>query len=484
MEISNHNILLAMRDALPVEPFNTGTPPAPGQMYLPTAHKKSLQLYSSLVVGARGVGKSTWTSALADDHLRQEVLGIEIPDLSLTDVFVGFSGKAEPDKYPDPTTGIIRDLLKEYAVSEFWQAIVARNLFDNTDEIPVDKWGNTVAWIRSNQEEWSKRLYETNMRLKEKGRYKLLVFDALDRTSDDWESMDNLLRALLSLSVRLKGYSNIYTKIFLREDQFSRNITNFPDSSKLLSTQTALEWSPQDLHGLLWQHLCNADGENGTLFREIYREVVKESLTQNPNNGVWMLSKEIKNDEQLQRELFKRLAGPWMGTDPRRGVPYVWVVSHLADGKKQTSPRSFLAAIKEAAESSIENRNSKYPLYYGSIKTSVRRASSIRVNEIAEDYPWVGLLCNLLKDNNVPISFEEVKNIWSAKYPEGPQTIEAEFSKRISPQTLSNGWRGIKDELARIGIFEEISDERINMPDLYRIGFGLGRKGGVKPIKK
>jgi hypothetical protein len=27
-------------------------------------------------------------------------------------------------------------------------------------------------------------------------------------------------------------------------------------------------------------------------------------------------------------------------------------------------------------------------------------------------------------------------------------------------------------------------DGRINMPDLYRVGFGLGRKGGVTPLYK
>ncbi|ADP11828.1 hypothetical protein EJP617_21470 [Erwinia sp. Ejp617] len=36
----------------------------------------------------------------------------------------------------------------------------------------------------------------------------------------------------------------------------------------------------------------------------------------------------------------------------------------------------------------------------------------------------------------------------------------------------------------RIGVFEERADERIDMPDLYRVGFGLGRKGGVKPNKQ
>ncbi|MDR1004682.1 MAG: ATP-binding protein [Prevotellaceae bacterium] len=478
----NDAILQAIIDAIPEKPFNEGIAPSPGQLYLPTAHQKSLQLYSNLVVGARGVGKSTWTSALADDLLRKEILGIEIPELGRTDVFIGFSEVTELDKYPTPE--VIRDLLKEYEASELWQAVVARNLFDNTDEIPTDKWNNTVSWVKNNQEEWGKRIYTTNSRLKEEERNKLLVFDALDRTSNDWNSMDDLLRALLSLSVRLKGYSNIYTKIFLREDQFSRNITNFPDSSKLLSTKTELEWSPQDLHGLLWQHLCNADAENGVLFRKIYMEIMGETLKQNPNNGVWTLSKEAKTDEKLQRKLFERLAGPWMGTDPRRGVPYVWIVSHLADGKKQTSPRSFLSAVQQAAENSII-RNYKYPLHYISIRDSVQRASGIRVDEIAEDYPWVKSLCKLLEGNNVPIPFEDVKNIWSSKYPKGTQTIESENGERIIPlQTLSNGWRGIKDELVRIGIFEEMSDGRINMPDLYRVGFGLGRKGGVKPIKK
>jgi hypothetical protein len=28
---------------------------------------------------------------------------------------------------------------------------------------------------------------------------------------------------------------------------------------------------------------------------------------------------------------------------------------------------------------------------------------------------------------------------------------------------------------------ETKKDGRVDMPDLYRVGFGLGRKGGVKP---
>lgn len=39
-------------------------------------------------------------------------------------------------------------------------------------------------------------------------------------------------------------------------------------------------------------------------------------------------------------------------------------------------------------------------------------------------------------------------------------------------------------DLERLGIFEKMKDSRINMPDLYRVGFGLGRRGGVKPSKQ
>ncbi|WP_172812309.1 hypothetical protein [Chloroflexus islandicus] len=52
----------------------------------------------------------------------------------------------------------------------------------------------------------------------------------------------------------------------------------------------------------------------------------------------------------------------------------------------------------------------------------------------------------------------------------------------LPPLWTDDGWSGIKNHLLHLGIFELTSDNRINMPDIYRIGFGLGRRGGVKPI--
>ena len=48
-------------------------------------------------------------------------------------------------------------------------------------------------------------------------------------------------------------------------------------------------------------------------------------------------------------------------------------------------------------------------------------------------------------------------------------------------QNAELGCLGLKNDLEQIGVFKTEKDGRIDMPDLYRIGFGLGRRGGVKP---
>ena len=53
----------------------------------------------------------------------------------------------------------------------------------------------------------------------------------------------------------------------------------------------------------------------------------------------------------------------------------------------------------------------------------------------------------------------------------------------LPPQHADRGSEGVRKDLERIGIFETMKDGRVNLPDLYRVGFGLGRRGGVPPIK-
>ena len=196
-------------------------------------------------------------------------------------------------------------------------------------------------------------------------------------------------------------------------------------------------------------------------------------------DGIYLLSEDVKRESSTQRSLFEALAGPWMGNDKRRGLPYKWSVGHLADGRGLTSPRSFLAAIRQAADDSLE----RYPdysrtLHYESIKRGIQKASEIRVNELAEDYPWVRTFLEKLHGLNVPCEYSLILDRWQQSFPSGPS---AAFEKHLPAQHAERGWDGIREDLVRLGVLELKKDGRIDMPDLYRVGFGLGRMGGVKP---
>lgn len=460
--------------AIPDETSNYGQSPDAGGLYMPRAHAKALKLESNLVVGARGVGKSFWTAALNAQNLRT-MLSASVRELEHTQVRVGFAVGDAIDAYPNME--VFADLLvQKYTPYEIWKAVVLRWLAPVAGEkVPVDDWRATTAWVQSNPEPLTKCIQKADAVFHNNGRKGLIVFDALDRSSNDWRTMDAIVRDLLRIVLWLKSYPAIHAKVFLRQDQFVRTVTDFPDASKLLATKSELTWQPHDLHGLLWQLLCNAPGEHGETLRNIYGKIIGKGPEQ--REGLWWLADEAKLDGPKQRALFEELAGPWMGRDRRRGVPYVWSVSHLADGRGQTSPRSFLAAIQAAGEDSFEKYlGHEYALHYESIKRGVQKASEIRIAEIAEDSPWVRILCKSLEGLTVPCEFSLIEERWNQQLSDDLSTLTQD---RLPPQHLDGGWPGILEDLVRLGIFERMKDGRVNMPDLYRVGFGLGRRGGL-----
>jgi len=97
---------------------------------------------------------------------------------------------------------------------------------------------------------------------------------------------------------------------------------------------------------------------------------------------------------------------------------------------------------------------------------------------MAEDYPWVETMMEPLRGLTVPCAYQSLEQRWSDSFPGGAGSIE---SNRLPPQNREKGWLGIREDLQRLGLFETMKDDWINMPDLYRVGFGLGRRGGVRP---
>lgn len=467
----------AILETLPVDVAESGRPPAPEDIYIPPGHIKALHLDCSLIIGARGVGKSFWTGVLAASQSRTILGASIIRDLQNVEAGIGFASTANIKAYPDPGTFV--QLLSSFESYDIWRGVIGRCLGGilSDSEIPLNGWDCTVQWVKENPEKLATLLEQYGDLLSSAGKKGLIVFDALDRTSHDWATMDSTLRGLLRAVLWLKRHPNLYAKVFLREDQFARTVADFPDASKLLNTKQELNWATHDLHGMLWQRLCNAKGEHGTCLRSIYTEVIGTPPLQ--NNGIWQLADEIKRDTGKQKALFEKLSGPWMGRDHRRGVPYSWVVGHLADGNGRVSPRSFIAGIRAAAQHSDERYpDHNFALHYEGIKTGIQAASKIRVeNEIGEEYDWVPKIMKPLEGLSVPCEFSIIEERWKTSFRDNP--IQ---SSTLPPQATD--WEGKFGELKRLGIFETMRDGRANLPDLYRVGFGIGRRGGVKPIVK
>ncbi|KOO84121.1 hypothetical protein JY409_00060 [Stenotrophomonas maltophilia] len=447
-----------------LETSNFAETPQAGTLYLPPSHLKALRLDAHVVVGGRGVGKSFWTAALQSNPLRQQ-LGAAVTELQGIEVFVGFSNAEAIDDYPNADV-FAAFLDQDGDPYDLWRAVIVRRVAQKAGEqIPLTSWQATVNWLKQQPED-AARLMQRPRNWKG-----LVLFDALDRTSTDWRRMDGIVRGLLRATLWLKAFAGLYAKVFLREDQAERTVFNFPDASKLTATKAELTWARHDLHGLLWQRLINAPDPSGVCLRDV--------CPHEQQNGVWRVAQSMKSESEAQKQAFATLAGPWMGRDRRRGVPYTWSVGHLADGRGQTSPRSFLAAIRRAAEDSSE----RYPqhdhaLHFESIKRGIQKASEIRVQEMAEDYPWVPEVLAALSGMNVPIDFDVVLAKWQEAFPDGAQGIS---TTQLPAQHVDRGWSGVREDLQRLGLLEVRKDGRIDMPDLYRVGFGLGRRGGVKP---
>lgn len=466
------NSVACLRDAIlaaPLETSSYGEQPAPGTLFTPLSHVKALRLDASVVVGARGVGKTFWTAALLSPELRSTI-GSALPELDGIEIRIGFGNRESIKEFPNADSfSLLLD--QHYDPYDIWRAVILRWVASrNSIAIPDSSWPATVEWLKHEPEQAAQLMQAP------RGWRGLIIFDALDRTSTDWNRMDEIVRGLLRAILWLKAHPGLFAKAFLREDQAERTVFNFPDASKLLATRAELSWARHDLHGLLWQRLINAPEKNGALLRQLCEQA--SGLVMLKQGDIWLIPSELKRESEPQRRAFEALAGAWMGKDKRRGVPYTWSVSHLADGRGQTSPRSFLAAIQQAAEDSRDRYpDYEIPVHYESIKRGIQKASEIRVNEVAEDYPWVPEVLSTLQGMNVPCEKSAVFERWQESFPNGAYGVS---SGRL-PAQHAERWDGIYLDLQRIGMIDTKKDGRVDMPDLYRVGFGLGRMGGVKP---
>ena len=473
------------REALASLPDGTshGEAPAVKQIYLPRSHLKAMHPDILLVTGMRGSGKTFWWSALQDGAVR-DLVGRHTDRYPLsgqTEVRTGFGVRHEPAEYPGKDA--LRHMLNTVEPRIAWRTVQAWQLARGDHPLRrLDSWPKRAQYVERNPETIELLFQERDGELDERGVYSMLLFDALDRCADDWKEMYRAIRGLLQTALEMRSYRRLRVKVFLRSDQVDPSkVADFPDASKVLSSAVALNWPRRELYGLLWH--CLANGPNGDHFRRMLGGDSWDSVDVG-GRLVFSVPRRIVNDEDDQREKFHAIAGRWMGRGPKRGFPYTWIPSHLADTEGRVSPRPFLAALRQAATGSAdEYPDHQYALHYDSIKRGVQQGSKIRVSELREDYPWVDRVLTPLAGMVVPCGFDEITERWRAGDVLDRLTEDvAQDEVKLPPRHVDLGPDGVRRDLESLRVFMRLHDGRVNIPDVFRVGYGLGRKGGVKPV--
>ncbi len=440
------------------------------RVFTPGGHRAVLDLGRQLVVGNRGMGKSLWTHALLDEDVRRQVARTyRQPALEKAKVAIGFNGSDKSlDVAPTPAA-IERALSNGFSADEVWRAVIYRAALKAVDDPEPLRLSEALQRLRSCEDEFEDRLTEIDDELVRRGKSLLILFDALDRVAGNWRDIRLLTTSLLKRALGLRSFQALRTKIFIRPDQFADPaIFMFPDGSKLKSEHVDLSWQPHELYALLFFEICRTDSA-ARAFNDLCDEMGisrTDTLRWHPDS---------------QKAIVDTLAGPYMGSDARRGRVYTWVPLHLSDARNACSPRTFLIAWRKAAEHDPQPID--VAVNHLGLIEGVRRASSARLEELREDYRWIDDALSALRGQFVPIERDELLNIWQKSQVVSDILIKSSRNKWLAPVELdldqSGNPRALLEAMSSIAVMEERSNGKINVPDIFRVEAGIMRRGGV-----
>lgn len=451
-----------------------GIEPDPARIFAPASHANALDPDRALVIGNRGVGKSFWSAVLVHDKTRATVSN-DYPRLRLDrlDAVLGFHEDAGKDDGPAPSPALLAQLLDTAKQpEEIWRAVLLKSL-DERFLFNLPKGiKEIILWSAENVEEAEELLRKADQALLKDRRVFLLIFDALDRLGRDWNTISRLSEGLLRFALNVRGFRAIRSKIFMRTDQANDDsLFRFADASKIRADSVKLVWQRSELFGLLYHQLL-ANGPAAEILLSIA-----------PSFGSRDVLKNVFAEENLQESVFYKIAGEFMGAGPKRGRTYSWLFDHLADAFGETSPRSFITALQRAATHSPAPVGTA--IDHNGIRAGVQDASEIRVAQLKEDYDWITAVLQALEGLEVPCDPGVFKKRWVDRKAVQQIDKQSQASKTLLPLELerskSDPEGSLLLALRNIGVIEFRTENRINMPDIFRVAAGIKRRGGVRP---
>ena len=486
-----NQVAAAIREALQALPSlavtSAGKGPAVDEVFFPEGHAEVLDPEVSLVVGNRGMGKTFWSLVLADPQLRPEIeqryLGVRHLGLDNIDVQLGFAD-AE-GVLGSVSRHEIESVPQKVPAEIIWRSVIVRHLAMMTKTAVPKKFKDLVSWVRENPDEQLSIFRAAESCLSAEGKRILFIFDQLDQLATNWERIQKLTQGLMKMALAMKSYKSIKIKVFMRPDQAeNKYIFQFPDASKILGASRVLNWKATDLFGLLFFEIARIDGRSAEAFAEICQGEGVDTRKMHPRLRI---PDALVGSAENQGAIFDRIAGPLMGSGSKRGRPYTWITAHLADARGEISPRTFLKVIKTAAEWDNPPPDGTAINFHG-IQEGVRSASATRLAELEEDYPWVSMALEPLRGLLVPCEKKEIAERWTSA--KTVSKITSSYLGASAPiDIVLAGVLGDEADiliklLREIGVMEERSNRKINVPDIFRVKAGILRKGGVTPQQR
>jgi hypothetical protein len=419
------------------------------------------------------MGKSFWTHALVNPALRERLTQVySLPALAKTTVIIGFNGSDRLGQAA-PTPDEIAQALKDgHDSDQIWRAVLvcAARLSGTTRKATT--FMETIEELNNSPQIYSRVLTAADDSLARGGKTLLVVFDALERLARDWNGIRELTRGLLMRTVGLQSFRAIRAKIFMRVDQFAdTELIRFPDSSKITNDRVDLAWQPDELYGLLLFELLRSPIAQSQLNALATKTKTRSAL---PRGG------RLNIDAQQELvELINAIAGEFMGSHKKRGRVYTWVPLHLSDAANNCSPRTFLTAWKSAADHGSPPKD--LVVDHLGLIDGVRRASSSRLAELREDYPWIDSALEPLRRQLVPIPRAELFALWKKQGVVDHILTNAQLNGWLAPIDLfiKSDPAALLNSMVHIAVMEERTNGRINVPDIFRVEAEILRKGGV-----
>lgn len=478
-----------------------GSPASWSDVYVPESHLQALAPNRMVVEGMRGCGKSFWTAVLADSTLRQALgrqpLGFDLKEEleSITEshaIALDAKNAKGTTSFPSSTElpsllaiqGVTPDIIWIVAILQLFPIDAELGLPVSTDV--YDPWTAPITWAGANPVRIARALELLDQRLASESKVALVVFDALDRASHDLAQVSAVTAGLLRVMLNLRFAKGLRLKAFIREDVLARAGASVVDGSKLLNNKVKLQWTQTDLYGLAFYRLAQESATFRTQFERIARAAWRD------NDGRYQC--DAANEPSTQKAVWRVLVGDYMGKAVTSGHSYPYIYNHLSDGLGRVAPRTFLTALREAMQSASASYSEKSNVIHpDAVRDGVREASTARVTELKEEYAWIdsALQCIKREQKTVPIDRTDLEKIWQTDDASVLNAIEAMRNTSLLPWRLgashSEKVDGLRTTLEQIGIIKlrmKDGKERIELPDIYRLAYKIGRFGGIPTQKK